>query len=196
MIFKTQHPYYGIWAAMLDRCYRPKCKAFVHYGARGIFVCGWLKESVFNFASHLGPKPSRYHSLDRIDNDSGYTCGHCFACETNGWSNNVRWANREIQHKNRRCTVWIDLNGHKHTINELANKFHISRETIRNRIKAHKSGTELITAPHPKKNKITVIIDGETKSLKQWSKSSGISYMCLYKRLRRGISGSELLKTA
>ncbi len=85
----VKHPLYITWHNMMRRCYLEKDNSFLNYGARGIVVC---KEwHLFkNFLKDMGDKPSKYHSLDRIDNDLGYSKYNC------------RWATRSQQCDNRR----------------------------------------------------------------------------------------------
>lgn len=82
-------PEWAAWASMRSRCNDPQSKNFKNYGARGISVC--KRWGTFeNFISDMGNKPSREHSLDRINNDSGYKPSNC------------RWATRKEQQNNRR----------------------------------------------------------------------------------------------
>lgn len=81
---------YGIWCSMIDRCHRELNHAYARYGGRGIFVCDEWRNSFESFISHVGMRPSKNHSIDRIDNDKGYFPGNC------------RWATVEQQSTNKR----------------------------------------------------------------------------------------------
>lgn len=85
------HRFYGTWSKMLHRCNNPKNKAYKDYGARGITVCEeWLDIKKFiEWAEATHPNIIGV-SLDRIDNDKGYS------------SENCRWADKSTQSINQR----------------------------------------------------------------------------------------------
>jgi len=90
------------WRKMKSRCYDPTDQAYVNYGGRGIGVCqGWLS-SWKSYYEDIGDKPFPTATIDRIDNDGGYWCGHCDECIENGWPKNWRWATKAEQVDNRR----------------------------------------------------------------------------------------------
>ena len=76
---------------MMGRCYNPNNRDYKNYGARGITVCEeWL--DVVNFvawAEKTHPNIEGY-TLDRIDNDKGYSPDNC------------RWADATTQNINQR----------------------------------------------------------------------------------------------
>jgi hypothetical protein len=81
---------YHAWVAMIERCDNPKNKAYKNYGGRGITVCERWRESVANFVADMGPRPSKRHTLDRINNDGNYEPTNC------------RWATWDVQSRNKR----------------------------------------------------------------------------------------------
>ena len=84
--------YYQTWAAMIQRCTNQKHQAYKDYGARGITVCSrWMgPEGYLCFLADMGFKKSPDLTLERVNNDEGYSSENC--C----------WATRKQQTANRR----------------------------------------------------------------------------------------------
>jgi hypothetical protein len=92
-------PEYRSWKAMISRCTNPNSKDFKYYGGRGIAVCErWLKYE--NFLADMGRRPTKDHSIDRINNELGYEKDNC------------RWATREEQQANT-CTRITNTSGRR-----------------------------------------------------------------------------------
>lgn len=118
---------YTSWHLMKNRCYNNNFKHWNRYGGRGISVCArWLDpdHGFENFIADMGQKPSRKHTLDRIDNNGNYEPSNC------------RWATRRTQAANRNVAWHIELGGRTYTPYELTDITGIPAHTIKHRIKA------------------------------------------------------------
>jgi hypothetical protein len=126
---------YSAWLAMRNRCYNPKNEKYYRYGARGIVVCDWFKNSFENFLDDMGRRPTKKHSNDRINNDGNYSCGHCDECIQNGWKANTHWATSREQSLNNSNNHLIEHLGETKTILEWSEIYKMSYGTFWHRLK-------------------------------------------------------------
>lgn len=68
----------NIFGAMKDRCNNPNSKDYKNYGNRGITICQeWLDDSQEFYKWALDNGYKKDLSIDRIDNDKGYSPDNC-----------------------------------------------------------------------------------------------------------------------
>lgn len=101
-------PTYRSWANMIQRCTNPKAQGYKYWGGRGITVCGcWQGEHGFeSFLADMGEKPDKKYTIERIENDKGYSPDNC------------EWATRTKQNRNRRGNVFVFHKGEKIVLSE------------------------------------------------------------------------------
>lgn len=127
---------YRVWASMKGRCYNKNNKAYCNYGAREIYICEEWKKDYAAFRDWAVSNNYKDGlTIDRIDNDKGYSPDNC------------RWVTMKEQQNNKRCNRKITING-------------------------------------------------ETKTVKEWSEYANIQYATLVRRLELGWSDDNLLKPA
>lgn len=106
---------YYSWASMIQRCLNKNNPNYKHYGGRGINVCQhWLKFE--NFFEDMGEMPEN-KTLDRIENEKGYSKSNCKWSTRMEQLNNTR-RNHFLTHKNKTQTIaqWsreLNINRHK-----------------------------------------------------------------------------------
>lgn len=119
---------YGVWCGMRQRCLDENHHAYKDYGARGITVCDeWANDyKVFmDWAFANGyDKDAKPHecTLDRIDNNKGYSPDNC------------RFVDPIVQANNTRNNRWITYNGETKTLAQWSKKVGINAFTISDRI--------------------------------------------------------------
>ena len=81
---------YQSWESMKYRCSgNVPDRVFKNYAGKGVHVCDrWLDFS--NFLFDMGVRPSKNHTIDRIDSDKSYYPGNC------------RWVEWHVQNHNRK----------------------------------------------------------------------------------------------
>ena len=88
---KTNTRLYRIWASMKNRCLNPNASRYKDWGGRGITVCEeWKNNFIAFYEWAMTNGYSDNLSIDRIDNDKGYSPDNC------------RWATLTEQMRNTR----------------------------------------------------------------------------------------------
>lgn len=129
------HTYeYGIWGNMLYRCRTETAQQYRDYGKRGIKVCSaWL--SFENFIEDMGFRPTKAHSLDRIDPDGPYCKENC------------RWATAKTQARNRRNSVKVNVNGVDMQLNDFCEAFGLKLPVVKNRLRRGWDVSRILNTP-------------------------------------------------
>ena len=133
---KSDTRIYREWAAMRNRCGNENMEHYDCYGGRGITVCKEWQDSFdvfYQWAMENGYKENL--TLDRIDNNLGYS------------SENCRWATVKEQSNNRRTNHFITYQGKTQTIQMWADEIGVSSRLISHRLQNGWTITEALTTP-------------------------------------------------
>lgn len=129
---------YRIYRGMWQRCYDKNANHYSRYGGRGITICDeWLgKDGFIHFREwSINNGYSEELSIDRIDNEKGYSPDNC------------RWCTVKQQQNNRGCNVFLTFKGEKHTMAEWAEILDMNVHTINSRHRAGWSDDDILSKP-------------------------------------------------
>lgn len=122
--FAMNKKLYWVYGAMLQRCYKKNCKQYYRYGGRGITVCKeWVenKLSFYKWALEQGYKEGL--TLDRIDNDKGYSPDNC------------RWVDYKVQGNNTRRVHYLSYKGKVQSMKLWSEELNINYYNLRSKIR-------------------------------------------------------------
>lgn len=110
-------PEYRAWQAMFTRCTNRKHDSYHRYGGRGITVCKrWV--SFTRFLSDMGWRPTSKHSVDRVNNNKGYSPSNC------------RWSTIAEQSRNRENNKYLTFSGTRMTVTDWAQRLGMPQSTL------------------------------------------------------------------
>lgn len=158
---------------MKSRCYYKKDSRFPDYGGRGITVCDEWKDNFETFYRDMGPRPTPQHTIDRENNDLGYSKENC------------RWATKVDQNNNTRKNVYYELNGDRKTLAEWCRDRKLNYHTAYYRL--NELGWTIEEALQSIEDR-QITHDGITKSLRHWCELFGLDPKSVYLRVLRGTS--------
>lgn len=128
---------YNIWCGMKKRCNNSNDVSYYNYGGRDILVCDEWDDFVpfMEWANANGYDDNL--SIDRIDNDLGYSPDNC------------RWATRLEQQNNTRSNAYYEYNGEVHSLADWCRMLNLNYNTIRSRLRYGWSFERAISTPLP-----------------------------------------------
>lgn len=113
---------YEVWTQMIQRCENTKNKSFSRYGGRGIKVCSrWHEFSLFEADMSAGYSSGM--TLDRKNNDGNYEPSNC------------RWVTNLVNCRNTSKTLFVDWEGTRIALSDLADQYGIKRQTLYGRVR-------------------------------------------------------------
>lgn len=171
----------SIFRGIKDRCYNPKNQDYYNYGKRNITVCDewYTPGSVKGWRNFRDWALSNGYSdeltIDRIDNNKGYSPDNC------------KWSNTKEQANNRRYCHMITYKGKTQTLAQWCEELHLNYWSMRSRLFLCKKKWTVEEAFETKENiRLNLITyKGETKPLKTWCDELGLKYYTVVARLKR-----------
>lgn len=166
---------YNSWKMMKARCYNPNASGYHRYGGRQITVCQRWRESFLHFLADMGPKPSPAHSIERLDNDAGYS------------PNNCKWSTRKEQQRNTVNTRLLTYNGESMCLKDWAHKIGIHPRSLAHRLTSGWSVERALSTPPVTPNNrcdtVMLTLDGITLPLQEWARTLDIKPSTIYQRI-------------
>lgn len=186
--FDTKSRLYRIWRAMNFRCHQPSHPAYERYAGRGIAVCEeWRNDYVafMNWAIAHGYNDRL--TIDRRDNDRGYTPDNC------------HWITSRAQNLNKTnslasLTIFGDTKLPADWT--LDPRCVVEPGIFYNRLKnGWDPGGALITPKGEPKNPVYLTAFGETKRPPDWAEDPRCQadLQTIYYRMKRGWRGEKVL---
>ena len=109
------------WENMIKRCTDPTDIGYANYGGRGVSVCERWLDSFKAFAEDMGRAPIG-GTIDRIENDLGYSPENC------------KWSSKKEQANNRRNNRLLTYNGKTQTVSQWADELGMPSHLIYQRL--------------------------------------------------------------
>ena len=118
----SKHPLYNVWYHMKRRCYDSKNPFYKDYGGRGITICDeWLDfENFYKWSMDNGYEKGL--TVDRIDNDMGYSPENC------------RLVKMDVQANNSRSCRMITYNGKTQNLMQWCDELGLDYKRVHNRL--------------------------------------------------------------
>jgi len=109
---------WNCWVGIKKRCLNSKDKLYSYYGGRGIQVCKeWLEYPAFyEWALRNGWAPGL--TIERMDVNGNYCPENCI------------FIPKEAQTRNRRSTIWVEVEGEKLTLKEAARHYGLAYKLV------------------------------------------------------------------
>lgn len=172
---------HNIYRGMKQRCMNPKNKVFKYYGGRGIYICRRWRRDFLNFYKDMGKRPSKKHSIDRIDNNGPYVPWNC------------RWATAKQQNVNTSANTLIQYNGEIKTLSEWSEVLEINASTLCYRFLKDMDVQEAFETPI--KKKMYYDYYNEKLTLTEISRRIGMNSKTLMQRIAYGWTLEDAINT-
>lgn len=165
----------NIYCHMKRRCYNPNHPAYKNYGARGIKICAeWLEpkkgwKMFKEWALNNGYAPDL--SIDRINNDKGYSPDNC------------RWTSRLVQANNKSDNRYVTYKGQTKSLAVWCRELGLNYGRVEARLyKCHWPVKKAFESKENTRLKM-ITYKGKRQCMKDWCNELGLSYKKIKDRL-------------
>lgn len=176
-----------IFRGIKDRCYNINSPVFKDYGARNITICAeWNNRERIKFNGKNSTKgwiafekwalSHGYQdnlTIDRIDNNKGYSPENC------------RWVTIKTQQNNKRNNKLITYKGKTQTAAQWCDELNLNYETVLSRLKLYHWSIEKTFKNKNNPQLKMLSYKGKTQSLSQWCKELNLNYFTVKDRLNK-----------
>jgi hypothetical protein len=177
-----KHPLYRRWKHMINRCHNPKAEGYKRYGGTGICVCDKWRKDFNAFLKDVGMPKNPTDTLDRINPHGNYE------------PDNIRWADRTTQQRNRRDNIKVQYKGEERLLIELAEEHNIKYDTVRTRMFARGWDVEKALTEPVHINQKTYKYKGKNYTLGELAKLTNMTSNAIKYRINRGWSVEQAVE--
>lgn len=173
---------YNCYMNMNGRCHDPEHPQYKDYGGRGITVCprwrfGENERSGFQcFLEDMGDRPTKQHSIHRIENDYIYCKDNC------------EWATQKTQQRAKRSNIYVIYNNQQMVFTDaliVANiKTHNAYHWLRKGL-THQEIIDKYAGGKLRRNIPLYSYGGKTMSINDWAKEKNTDASMLLYRLKK-----------
>jgi hypothetical protein len=174
---KKQSRLYQVWSQIKARCFKKDHPKYHNYGGRGITLDSGWRNSFAAFQadlqSEIGERPTKKHTLGRIDNDKGYVPG------------NLEWQLPTVQNRNTRKNHLVFFQGAMRSLAEVSEMTGVDHRRLQHRVVDQKMSIDDAVKLPLEPGLEFYVYKEKTHKLSAWATILSKPYSVLYDRIHR-----------